>query len=229
MRSSFVPMFLTALSLVACGGGGGKKANVDANQSGTDSSSGGPDAAEACSVSTASFGDKGVLPGSVTFSADPANAASYSIVAATPLETAPPSDLLALELFTGFTPFGTSAAPTPVVAGTYELTGEQLDYATCGVCVRLLTNVAADGMFEHDYFPTGGTLTITEVGDAVGETFAYSLSNVQWQHVNIDSATFATTSAGDGCTTSMSNASFSGVVAAPTFTGTTPVRAIRKR
>lgn len=216
MRFSLLPIFLSSLSLVACGGSdegdtvdpltpvdGSTTPTVDAPPAAT------------CSVSTSNFGDKGALTGGATFSADTANPATYSIVMSAPLEAAPPTDGLIIEFYTGYAPFGTSTAPTPVLPGTYQLTGEQLDYATCGTCIRLVTNAAEDGSSEDDYMVTGGTLTVTALGDAVGETLTLAMSNLTFEHVTIDPDTFESTPVGDGCTTAISGATFTGTVAAP--------------
>jgi hypothetical protein len=231
MRFQLLPVFLSSLALVACGGSddgdsvdpltpidAGTPVNVDGSTEAI------------CSVSTPTFGDKGALAGGATFSVDPANALRYSIVANSPLEAALPTDGLIVEFYTGYTPFGTSAAPTAVVPGTYQLTDEQLNYASCGVCVRLVTNSAEDGSSEDDYMATGGTVTVSAVGDAVGETLTFALSNLTFEHVTIDGMTYNSTPAGDGCTTTISGATFTGTVAAPAMKrGGTSVRLTRTR
>jgi len=206
-------LLLTSLaSLAACGGDDDGVTVIDGGA--IDSAGGGADGPAACTISTAAFGDKGALTGAATFAADTMNPATYHIGVQAALEAAEPLDILFIDFYTGYTPFGTMAAPTPVIAGTYPLTGEQLDFETCGTCVTLGTNATADG-YEDDYMVTGGTMTVTAVGDAVGETLTLSLANLQLTHVTIDPQSGATTAVGDGCNTTITAATFTGTVAAP--------------
>src|SRR5690349_456407 len=115
MRKLSFALIPAALFLVACGGDDAVTP-ID-----------GP--AANCTVSTASFGDKGALTGAAFFEASPNNAAIYRIAVQGALEPAEPLDVLFLEFYTGYEPFGTETAPTPVVPGTYQLTGAQLDFA----------------------------------------------------------------------------------------------------
>ena len=98
--------------------------------------------------------------------------------------------------------------------GTYQITGEELDFATGGVCVRIATNVSSAGQ-DDDYFATGGTVTITEAGSAVGGTLTGTLTNITFHHVTIDPQTGATTQSPDTCTSGLTNATFTGTLAAP--------------
>lgn len=171
--------------------------------------------APVCSVASSNFGDVGALTGQATFSADTENEADYSIVMNATLENSPPSDVLVVEFYSTYPPFGTTDEPMPVVPGTYELTGDQLNYATCGVCVRLVTNVDEEGNTGDDYMVTGGTVTVSAVGDAVDETLTLEVSNLEFEHVTIDDETFESTPVGDSCTTAISGATFTGTVVAP--------------
>ncbi len=188
-------------ALAACGGGDGDVTPID-----------GP--AANCTVSTASYGDKGALTGVATFASSTMNPAIYRIAVQAALEAAEPTDVLFIDFFTGYEPFGTSMAPTAVVPGTYQLTGAQTDFETCGVCVTVGTNATQTG-YDDDYMVTGGSVTVTAVGDAVGETLTLSVSNLQLQHVTIDPMSGATAPVGDGCTTTISNGTFTGMVMAP--------------
>ncbi len=204
-KFSFV--LITTASLAACGGDdGGNVTPLDA--------AGSIDAPVVCTVSTGSFGDAGALTGAATFAASTMNPALYRIAVQGALETAQPTDVLFVDFYTGYTPFGTQAAPTAVLPGTYQLTGEQLDFETCGVCVTLGTNATADA-YEDDYMVTGGTVVVAAVGDAVGETLTLTLSNLELEHVTIDPQSGATSSVGDGCGTPIANATFTGMVMAP--------------
>ncbi len=200
-------LLIPIATLAACGGDDGGVTPLDGP-------AGGIDAPVTCSVSTGSFGNKGALTGGATFAASMTNAALYRIAMQAPLEAAMPFDVLFVDFFTGYTPFGTETAPTPVVPGTYQLTGEQLNYETCGVCVTLGTNATATE-YEDDYMVTGGTLVVAAVGDAVGETLTLTVSNLEFEHVTIDGTTSVSTPVGDGCGTTLTNATFTGMVAAP--------------
>lgn len=200
-------LVIPVAALAACGGDdGGDVTPIDGPTSDT--------APVTCTVSTDSYGDKGALQGAATFAASTMNPAIYRIAMQGLLEGAEPTDVLFIDFFTGYEPFGTQMAPTAVVPGTYPLSGAQLDFETCGVCVTIGTNATQTG-YDDDYMVTGGSVTVTAVGDAVGETLTFSVSNLQFQHVNIDPQTGATTAVGDGCTTSISNATFTGMVMAP--------------
>lgn len=194
-------------ALAACGGDDGASLPIDA-------AGGGIDAPVVCTVSTGSFGDKGALTGVATFAASTMNPALYRIALQAALEGAEPTDVLFIDFFTGYEPFGTMTAPTAVLPASYNLSGAQTDFATCGVCVTLGTNATMTG-YDDDYMVTGGTVNLTALGDAVGETLTLSVSNLQLQHVNIDPQTGATTSANDGCTTTIANGTFTGMVMAP--------------
>jgi hypothetical protein len=195
---SMIPVL--GLGLVACGGDDDGGGPIDGNPA-------------TCTVSTNNFGAKGDLMTAAFFESDPNNAAVYRIAAQGLLEPAEPADIVIVEFYTGYEPFGTEAAPTAVVPGTYQLSGAQLDYATCGVCVRLATNATTTAT-EDDYMATGGSVTVAAVGDAIGETLTLSFSNVTFQHVTIAPMGGQTTPVGDGCTAGIGSASMSGMVQA---------------
>lgn len=91
-----------------------------------------------------------------------------------------------------------------VETGSYELTGEQTDYATCALCVLLYSdNDDANDTGGAIYMPTSGTLTLTSVeGRLTG-----SLTNVTLVEVEIGED-FATTPVAGGCSTLITSASF---------------------
>ena len=221
MRTNLLAFFLVSLSLVACGGGGdGGDGNVDpvvdARPGGGDAGGGGgPDAAPAACTATESFGDKGALSGQAFFSPD--NGVDQVDMGATDdvidflalLETTQPADGIELQLFAGFGAF----AGGPIRTGTFQLTGDELDYATCGVCVLMATDVTEAG-YADDYMAISGTVEITAVGTAVGQTVSGRLTNVQFRHVDIGEGG-ATTPAGDSCASSLMNATFSAPLMQP--------------
>lgn len=183
-----------------------------------DASGGSSDAAvAACTVSTSDFGALGAIEGAAQLEVDPKNASIYSVTVSAPLQAAFPTDVLSVEFYTGYAPFGTQEAPTPIVPGTYALTGDLLSYETCGVCVRVTTNVVEDeSSVGDDYMVTGGTVTVSAVGDAPGETLTFAVSDLQFRHVVIDPESYETTPVDDSCTTAISDAAFTGIVSVPT-------------
>jgi len=201
-------------TLAACGGS--KSSNPDSRvistvDGGADGSTT-PDGADAvCTVSSASFGDKGALTGQYIFTpgTDTVAATDDVLEADALLETGQPSDGVSVILYAGYGAFSAGA----ITAGTYQITGDELDFATCGVCVIIGTNFTSTG-HDDDYMATGGTVTLTSVGTKVGDTLAGSISNVQFHHATIDPQTGATTIAADTCTTSITNATFSGALTA---------------
>ena len=86
--------------------------------------------------------------------------------------------------------------------GTFELSGVESDFATCGLCVMLYAGVGAS--IDDVYMPTGGTITITRYDP----TFQAVLNDVTMRHVDIASGTFETTPSADGCTSHIESATF---------------------
>lgn len=115
-------------------------------------------------------------------------------------------DIVQLELYKGFGPF----AAGEIVPGTYQLTGAELQYSSCGVCVRVLTDLDTMGnASDSGYFATGGTVTITMAGDQMGGgTLEFTLSNITLEHVNINEQTFMSTPHPDMCESAVTSASF---------------------
>jgi len=103
-------------------------------------------------------------------------------------------DGIVIEMYSGF-----GAMADGIVPGTYILAGDDLNYATCGLCVRLFTETADDG-----YFATGGSVLIT----SVEPTVVIDLSAVTFEHVTIDGTTFESTPHADGCTSELNSAGF---------------------
>jgi hypothetical protein len=183
--------------------GGGNGSTVDA----------GVDAG--CTVSSSSFGALGAVMGVATYdNAMTATDPSDDIVAfETKLETGMPTDLLTVEFYASAGAFAANDGGV-ITAGTYAITGDELNYATCGVCVRVLTNATTTAI-DQAYMATGGLVTLTEVGSAVGGNFNVSVSNLTFRHVNIDPMTFESTLASDTCASAVTSASYSGMLVAP--------------
>jgi hypothetical protein len=110
-------------------------------------------------------------------------------------------DQVAIELYNDV---GVFAGMSGFPAGTYTLDATETQYRTCGLCVRIFGDV--QGNVDPDrghYFATGGTVTITEVGE-VGGRFKVTLDDVTFTHVTI-SGDFTSTPVGDGCESHITN------------------------
>ena len=111
-------------------------------------------------------------------------------------------DNLDIEMYAGFGVFSNG-----IHTGKFQLTGAELDYATCGLCVLVLTD-SAGGSPTDAYMATGGSVTIT----ALQPTLTATLDNVTFTHVDIDSNTFESTPRGDGCNSSIASLAISAPV-----------------
>lgn len=118
------------------------------------------------------------------------------------LNTQQPLDGLVINLFSGFTVFENGIVP-----GTFQLTGEETSFATCGACVEIGTDLVMtqQGIAPTDvYFATGGTLTLT----SVEQTFEATVTDLTLTHVTI-AQDLTTTPVGDGCNTTIASATMS--------------------
>jgi hypothetical protein len=121
-------------------------------------------------------------------------------------------DYFQLEVWAGYAPFGTSQMPTPIVAGTYEITPMQAQFATCSVCVRM--GAAWDGaVYRANFFATSGRVVITTAGNAVGESWATEAFDIKMKEVTI--ANGVSTFVNPGCEVTVKHALFSGVMVPP--------------
>src|SRR5687768_11440650 len=69
-----------------------------------------------------------------------------------------PTDIVQLELWDGQGAFAGGVVRT----GTFPITGAELSYTTCGVCLRAVGDKGTAA--AKTYFATGGTVEITSVG-----------------------------------------------------------------
>jgi len=116
-----------------------------------------------------------------------------------------PVDQLAIEIYQG--DFG-----GPETAGVYELTGTELNYATCGLCVRLFEDATQDTI-ARQYFATAGTVDIDSIG-VVGGTFAGTLTGLEMVEVTITAGTFESTPVANGQTWCIPSLPFSAAIEA---------------
>ena len=97
---------------------------------------------------------------------------------------------------------------------TIPLTGNQLSFSTCDACVSVVShctncsNIAIDPsqIDGVQYFATGGTIALTSI-DAGVHNITGTLSNVTLAHVTFN-ANGDAIPVNDGCTTSITSASF---------------------
>ena len=113
-------------------------------------------------------------------------------------------DLIGLEFYKGSGVFATNIVP-----GTYTLSGVELNYSTCGMCVRAFTDYDDAAMMtaDEEYYATGGTIVITEVNPNIKGTF----SDLELEQVTVDpnsTPPFKSTPVADGCTTTIASGSF---------------------
>lgn len=114
-------------------------------------------------------------------------------------------DVFQLELYKGFGVF----TGGEIVPGTYALTGDELNYSTCGVCPRIFANVdTTSGMPTQQFYVTGGSVTVT----AINPNLTFTVSDLQYVEVTIDETTFVSTPVENGCTSSITSLSFDAVV-----------------
>ncbi len=203
MKLSSLSPLVISLGLAACGGDDG------VTPVGTDArtiDAGGIDAPVVCSVSSAAFGDRGAVTPSICIQdpgEDMASTADDVIVMRAPLQAGSPFDELELDLYAGYGVFMNGFAP-----GTYQIAGDELQFATCGLCVFVNTDRDANG-YVDDYFATGGTVTITSING----TLAGTVSNLTFEHVTL--AQNESTPVGDGCVTALTGATFTAPLTPP--------------
>ena len=110
------------------------------------------------------------------------------------------SDLLHLELYPGL-----GAFPNDLTTLTnHVISGDDLNYGTCGLCLLLYGDVDDQGAQTASYFVTAGTVTLTSVAGRLTGT----LKNATFQQVTINTDTFETTPVPGGCTTSITSLPF---------------------
>ena len=200
---SFTSLAIAALFICACGGSNENNQSDAAPQDDAarqwdtnrpQDSTPQPDGPVTCLV-TEDFGALGALDGFMADGADPTDSAVYYVA----LNSDTKPDVLWIELFNGFGVFTDGIVP-----GTYQLTGDELNYATCGACVDITADYdMTAGTWKQDYMATGGTLTITEVTPRLIGT----LTNVTFGRADIDGTTGETTLTGD-CPSALTSGSF---------------------
>lgn len=108
------------------------------------------------------------------------------------------ADTVAIEIYPGYGALATDMLP--IANKTYTIQGADLDYETCGLCVRIF------GQPGQMFMAAGGTFTFSEVPS--GPSFKGSMSNVTFKQVTMNPETGATTPVAGGCTTKIDAMSF---------------------
>lgn len=170
--------FLLATCVVglaaSCSGGSDKKiVPVDAA---IDSPPVKMDSAPTCPISKMDFGDLGTVAMGTAAIWDPDTAGTPPTPNATGVirlaASASGADILGITLKQGVAPNGAQLAP-----GTFQLTGDQLDPNKCGACLFLAGQAKSAQDVGGFFAPTGGTLKVTEVGNAAGQKLTLELTN----------------------------------------------------
>jgi hypothetical protein len=90
-----------------------------------------------------------------------------------------------------------------VKPGTYQLAGDDLDYATCGVCLRALGDRGLPT--QREYFAVAGTIEVTAVAGTEGAPFVATVREASFAEVDGDHS-----EVDGGCTLDLASAKISG-------------------
>jgi hypothetical protein len=93
----------------------------------------------------------------------------------------------------------------PVQPGIYQLTSADLDYATCGVCLRALADRGLPT--EREYFAVAGTVEVTAVSSTAGAPFVATVREASFAEVDSDHSEVT-----DGCAIDLDRVQISGSV-----------------
>jgi hypothetical protein len=189
---------LSLLVVVGCGGGGGGS-DDDGTDAGVDAAVDAPKQ-PTCALpeATADTGNLAATKAQQCNVPGTMGAKKWYRLAAT-LPGAP-MDFVQVELWDARGVFGTGA----VAAGTYQITGAELNPATCGVCVRGLGDKGSGT--QKEYFATAGTVQVTSIGGA-GTAASVTLTNITFQEV--DAAKLPVTG---GCSAAVTRAKVDGTI-----------------
>jgi hypothetical protein len=95
----------------------------------------------------------------------------------------------------------------PVHAGTFMLTAADLDYATCGVCLRAMGDKGLPT--QREYFAIAGTVEVSEVSSTAGAPFVATVLDASFGEVTAD---HSLVSGDKACTADVDRVKISGLV-----------------
>lgn len=120
-------------------------------------------------------------------------------------------DVFQLQLYAGFGVFASGVVP-----GTYQITGDEAQFATCGACALVFARFTPDMPLDDPdrvYLATSGSVEISSVTPALTGT----VRSLVLEHVTIDTNTRSTV-VGD-CQTTIDQAAFAATVMENTLVG----------
>lgn len=186
-------LFTSALVLPACGDDGGSHVNIiDGNNADS--------APVNCKVNQ-SYGAVTPTTQEAHSAMDDQGGTNYWVFLDINADAMP--DIMLVDLYPGF---GAFADGIPATGATVQLTGEDASFETCGACVSIQPDYTDNGPADDQYIAVGGTLNLTS---ATATSLAGNLSNVTFQHVNVDQSSLATTPHPDGCMATLDSVAFS--------------------
>lgn len=109
-------------------------------------------------------------------------------------------DGLAIQLSSGFGAFKTMR----IGPGTFPLSGDESSMVSCGICMRIRSNIDSHDSAEAVYMPLSGSMTITSVSG----NFTGTLTNVLFRQVDIDGANLMTTDSPSHCKATIGSLAF---------------------
>jgi hypothetical protein len=92
-----------------------------------------------------------------------------------------------------------------VRTGTFEISGAELDFGTCGLCLRAMGDKG--GADQTEYFATSGTVEVTAVAPTEGAPFEATITNATFVEVNADHVAIS-----DGCVADVARVKVTGSV-----------------
>ncbi|MBI5543358.1 MAG: hypothetical protein HY901_05680 [Deltaproteobacteria bacterium] len=114
-------------------------------------------------------------------------------------------DAIHLELYEGHGVFANGLA-----TGTFTLEGDELNYATCSLCLTLGGDLTQSGAGQI-FMATGGTVELASIEG----TLEVTLRAGTFAQVTVDPQTAATTLVPNGCTTAIQQVFFHGTIPVP--------------
>ena len=105
----------------------------------------------------------------------------YDLEVTTPASAgAPAPDQIIVELWDGFGAF----LNTTVAPGTYQISGDDTSYETCGICVLELANVDSSDTPTHMLIAQTGTVIVHAVGTTVGAELDAEVTDATFEEID---------------------------------------------